>query len=440
MQSLRRMFLKGTALVVISGIVAGLPGGCAQNQNSHLSDGGADFVTVPTPTTSPAPALAAFNVRDFGARGDGSTKDTAAIQKALDTCAVSGGGEVLVPAGNYLIGSIEIGTHSTLVLEQNAVLGGSPDIADYPYADVRWEGRWQIGHRGLIYAADVDDIGITGPGRIAGSTAFPGTNQPDTTRSPVVIEMMNCNHITWDGITITQGANWAVHPVYCTDVHIDGVSISGGRDGIDVDSCKGVAIDHCTINTGDDAISLKSGRGMDGARIGKPCEDVTITNCNLTCTAFACLGIGSEISGGVKNVRIEHCTLNSPRSQAIYIKTRIGRAGTTENISGDDLDVQAQTFLRINLVSGGNTSTADDPVEGLLGYPVARNIAFTNIRVNLSRQLVRADEISAKQPLEGLILRNITGTAAAGITLANTEKAEIAGVKISGVSGRHWES
>lgn len=114
---------------------------------------------------------ALLNVRDFGAVGDGVTKDTAAFQKALDTCAVSGGGEVFVPAGKYLLGSIQMGNRTILRLEKDSILAGSPDLDDYPIMDIRWEGRWQQGHRSLIYAANVDHTGILGPGRIEGNRA-----------------------------------------------------------------------------------------------------------------------------------------------------------------------------------------------------------------------------------------------------------------------------
>src|SRR5258708_28443320 len=104
-----------------------------------------------------------FNVRDFGAVGNGTNKDTAAFQKALDACAVSGGGEVVVPAGNYLIGSVQLGNRTVLRLETNSVITGSADKEDYPMMDIRWEGRWQPGRRALIYAANVDHTGIIGP-------------------------------------------------------------------------------------------------------------------------------------------------------------------------------------------------------------------------------------------------------------------------------------
>jgi polygalacturonase len=411
-------------------------------------------------------SAASYNVRDFGATGDGTTKDTRAFQKALDTCAVNGGGDVVVPAGKYLIGSIQLGQRTILRLDNDSVLMGTPDLADYPLVDIRWEGRWQPGHRGLIYANAVDHIGIVGPGRIEGSlgpipseaasaptaTATPtsgaapgrggfpgrrgwGTNGPDGTRNPVVLEPISCNDVRWDGFTVTQGGNWATHPTYCNDVVITNLNISGGRDGIDVDSCRNVRIDHCTINNGDDCISLKSGRGMDGARLGRACEDILITNCTMTGRTFACVGIGSETSGGVRNVRIEHCRLTA-RTHAIYIKTRIGRAGANDAITGDDLEINGGDFLRINLVKGGNNSTADDPVEGLVGYPSARDLRFSNIRMMPgSKAIVVGTEVSALKPVHGLTLTNVTGTCSAGLTLANMTEVVLQDIKVTGVSG-----
>ena len=131
---------------------------------------------------------------------------------------------------------------------------------------------------------------------------------------------------------------------------IRNLTIVGDRDGIDVDSCKNVRIEGCDINTGDDCISLKSGRGLDGARIGKPTEDVVISNCTLHGRRFAGVGIGSETSGGVRGVRIEHCKM-ACRTFGIYVKTRIGRGGVIEDISADDVDILDGGFLKVNLVS-----------------------------------------------------------------------------------------
>ena len=372
-----------------------------------------------------------FNVRDFGAIGDGTNKDTVAFQKALDTCAVSGGGEVLVPAGNYLIGSVQIGNRTVLRLEANSVIIGSADTNDYPMMDIRWEGRWQPGRHALIYSANVDHTGIIGPGHIEGNPAAAASQNP---RGSVVLEPISCNGILWEGFTVTQGGNWATHPTYCADVLIKNVNINGGRDGIDVDSCKNVRIENCNIDTGDDSISLKSGRGLNGARIGKPTENVLIENCNLVGRRFACVGIGSETSGGIRNVRIEHCKLTS-RTFSVYVKTRIGRGGVIENLSGDDLDVLGGGFLKINLISSGNTNTADDPVEGLAGYPAGKNFCFANVRVTNCTKLVEARDISPQKPLEGLSLADITGNCTNGISLANISGAKLHGIKVTGYAG-----
>ena len=371
-----------------------------------------------------------FNVRDFGAVGDGTNKDTVAFQKALDTCAVSGGGEVLVPAGKYLIGSVQIGNRTILRLEKDSIITGSPDTNDYPMMDIRWEGRWQPGRRALIYSANVDHTGIIGPGRFEGNLAVAAPQNP---RGVVVLEPISCNDVRWEGFTVTQGGNWATHPTYCTDVVIKNVNINGGRDGIDVDSCKNVRIEGCDINTGDDSISLKSGRGLNGACLGKATEDVLITQCALRGRRFACIGIGSETSGGIRNVRIEHCKLTS-NTYGVYVKTRIGRAGVIENISGDDLDVLAGGFLRVNLISAGNKNTSDDPVEGLAGYPVGRNFSFSNVRV-AATTLADVSQISAEKPLEKLVLENITGTCTKGINLANITNAVLHNIHVTGYEG-----
>ncbi len=389
-----------------------------------------------TPAPAPATQPLSVSVKSTGATADGATKDTAAFQKALDTVAVSGGGEVFVPAGRYLIGSIQLGNRTTLRLDKDAILVGSPDPADYPTLDIRWEGRWQPGRRALIYAANVDHTAILGPpdasARIEGNPAMAAPQNP---RGSVVLEPINCTDIRWENFTVTQGGNWATHPTYCTDVAIKNLTITGNRDGIDVDSCKNVSIDACTITTGDDSISLKSGRGLNGARIGKPTENVTITNCTLTDRTFACIGIGSETSAGIRNIKIEHCKMAAPRSAAIYLKTRVGRAGFNDDITVDDLDVTAGSLLRVNLVSGGNTNTADDPVEGPLGIPSAKNLRLSNVRLTNAPSIADVAQVNPEKPFDTLSLSNISGTAQKGITLVNVQNAQLKNITVTGVAG-----
>jgi polygalacturonase len=374
---------------------------------------------------------AVFNVRDFGAAGDGTNIDTAAFQKALDTCAQSGGGEVLVPAGSYLVGSVQMGAHTTLKLAQDSFIIGTSNMDDYPMTAIRWEGRWEEGRCGLIYATNADDIAIVGPGTIEGN---PKVAAPQNPRGAVVLEPIACNGVRWEGFSVTQGDNWATHPTYCSDVVIRNVRITGRRDGIDIDSCSHVVIDGCNINTSDDSISLKSGRGAQAVAVGRPTEDVVITNCTLIDHRFASIGIGSETSGGIRNIHISHCTF-AARSFGIYIKTRIGRGGVIENISGDDLEVASGGFLEINLVSSGNSNTADDPVAGLAGYPTGQNFSFSNVRLKDATTLCEASHISPERPLVGLSLSNITGTCAKAISLANITNASLSNIHVTGYKG-----
>jgi polygalacturonase len=381
--------------------------------------------------TNNATPQAVFNVRDFGAVGDGTNNDTVAFQKGLDACATRGG-QLVVPPGNYLIGSVQMSSHTTLQLEQGTTLTGSGNTNDYPMIPIRWEGRWEIGRRGLIYATNADDIAIIGPGKIIGN---PKMAAPQNPRGSVVLEPVSCHGVWWENFSVTQGGNWATHPTYCTGVVIRNLNITGRRDGIDVDSCSHVLIDGCTIETSDDSISLKSGRGKQAVLDGRPTDNVVITNCTLIDHRFASIGIGSETSGGVHNVRITHCRLNA-YSAGIYIKTRIGRGGAIENISADDLDVTGGDFLRVNLISSGNSNTADDPVAGLDGYPVGKNYSFTNVRLENVKMLAEASKISPQRPLDGFVLSNITGICAKGINLANITHAAISGIKVSGYKGK----
>lgn len=306
-------------------------------------------------TASTIVEWAPFNVRAFGATGSGATKDTAAFQKALDACADAGGGTVMVPAGNYLVGSVELKSRTILVLEQDAHLLGSPDLEDYPVMKVRWEGKWIDGHRALIFAHDADHVAIVGPGKISGNPALGGRQMP---RRPVLIEPINSTDVRLEGFSTEYHSMWSIHPTYCEKVIAKNLSLrstGGNGDGIDVDSCKHVRIENCDIATGDDCIALKSGRGMEGYRIAKPTDDVLISHCTLADSIFACIGIGSETSGGIRDVRIEDCKFTQARTYAIYIKSRPGRGAFIENISATNLEVATAPggFLRINLLNSG---------------------------------------------------------------------------------------
>jgi polygalacturonase len=371
------------------------------------------------------------DVRSLGATGDGKTKDTLAFQAALDKCCAAGGGSVYVPPGTYVIGSIVLPSNTTLSLEKDANLQGSPDLNDYPVISVRWEGRWIPGHRALISADGAHDIAVIGPGHIAADPKLAGRAMP---RRPTLIEPINCTDIRLQGFSTHHSTMWSIHPTYCQNVTARNLTIrsSGGNgDGIDVDSCRNVRIESCDIDTGDDCIALKSGRGLEGYHIARPTEDVLISHCTLGDSIFACIGIGSEDSGGIRNIRIEHCTFTHANTDAIYIKSRVGRGADMENISGDDLDVTAKGFLRINLLNSGIAGA--DPVPGDAGIPTGRNYSFTNVKVNVGT-LVEATSISPARPLDGLTIANVNGVCTRGIELANITGAHLSDIRVAGYS------
>jgi polygalacturonase len=382
--------------------------GCVSSLSAETS-------TPPTATVFKA----SWNVRDFGAKGDGQTKDTVAVQKTLDACASAGGGTVIVPSGNYLMGSVVIGSNTTVQLERSANISGSPDIADYPVVRVRWEGEFAEGHRALISSEKADNVTITGPGSIIGPPI--SVSQLRNPRGPVLIELTNGTNVTLNGFTTQYQRLWSIHLLYCRNVTASNLTIRSiliNGDGIDMDSCEQVLIDHCNIDTGDDAIALKSGRGMEAVRIGRPTQNVIIKDSTLASSIFAGLAIGSEMSGGIRDVRVEHCSI-SGRQNGIFIKSREGRGGFIENIVGENLTINnSATFLTVRLLKTG--IQASEPVPGAVEkWARVHNIRFSGIDVNNVAQLVNAQDIPPDRPLDGLLLYGISGNCGKGIALAN---------------------
>ncbi len=406
---------------VAAPFVSSLQGSGVAQQTKH--------VALPKPTVT-------LDVRDYGATGDGKTKDTIAIQQTIERCSVLGGGEVVVPAGVYLIGTIALRSDVLLRVEKDASLLGSPDMADYPLAQVRWEGRWIKGYSALITANDAQNIGIIGPGRIVGSEAVKGrVDRATKLRLPALLEFVNCNGVRVEDCYTQNFGMWSIHPTYCENVSFNKVVVMSGADGIDVDSCKHVTIDTCDFDTTDDCISLKSGRGAEGYALLRTTEDVAISNCTFRDKTWACIGIGSETSGGIRNVRVDRCKCLGAGTFAIYIKSRPGRGAFIEDITMNDLEVSGAKlgFLRFNILNSG---IADEYlVPGDEGIPTIRNFRFSNIKVTDVPVLVDGTAIHPHKPLEGFTLANVTGTCGKGISLANINHADIRNIKVTGFEG-----
>jgi polygalacturonase len=383
-----------------------------------------------------ASTLVSLNIRDFGAAGDAKTKDTLAIQEALDRCSVLGGGPVLVPKGGYLVGAIVLRSNTLLLLADGATLIGSHDLADYPLTQVRWEGRWTEGHMGLVSATDAVNIGIAGSGKIVGNEAIKGRVDPETqVRHPALLEFTSCKNVRVEHCVTIQNDMWSIHPTYCEDIAFRDLTVQGGADGIDVDSCRRVIIDGCTFSTGDDCISLKSGRGEEGYAIQRPTENVRITNCTFADSHWACIGIGSETSGGIRDVHVENCKCVAARTFAIYIKSRVGRGAYVKDIFMEDIEVSGaqQGFLRINTLDSGKQD--EFPVPGVEGIPEIQGFHFSNVRVTDVPVLVQATSILPGKPLQGFSLTNVIGTCGMGIFLANTTQAVLHAINVTGFSG-----
>jgi polygalacturonase len=391
----RRSFLKAAALTILTSHAISARAIAATNQSS-----------VPTPLQ--------LNVRDLGATGDGVTLDTASLQRTIDRVNVLGGGEVLVPAGRYLTGGISLRSRTTLRLESGAVLVGSDDLAHYAVGEVRWEGKWILGYTALVHALDAENVAVLGPGRIEGNVAVAGRPTKDNPlRRPALIEFINCQDVLLDGFATDYRHMWSIHPTLCDRVVLRNLNIRSTEtngDGIDIDSCRHVLIDSCDIASGDDCISLKSGRGEEANQMARPTEDVRIVNCTLEGRGYACIGIGSETSGGIRNVVIEH------------ISVRDFEAANMR-----------QGFLKISQTSAGIQDA--DPVAGLLGIPLFRNILFQRIYVDNAPVLLEATEIAEQKPLDGFTFEDVSGSCAKAITLANVRNASLKNITVIGFTG-----
>lgn len=305
---------------------------------------------------------AEFSVGDFGAAGNGVNDDRPAIQAAIDCCSNQGGGRVVLAAGRYFSrGPIVMKSNVDLHLAEGSVLIFSADERDYlPVILTRWEGTEVFNYSPLIYARNVQNIAITGRGTINGqgsknfATWKPRqkADQQNLRKQgregtplherlygeghwlrPAMLELVSCSEILIEGIKFVDAPFWTIHPVFCNNVTVRGVTVDStnlNNDGCDPESCRNVLIEDCYFHTGDDAIAIKSGRDNDAWRTGQPTENVIIRRCTFD-TEINGLCIGSEISGGVRNVFAEDIRIVRA-SHGLYFKSNLDRGGYIEGI------------------------------------------------------------------------------------------------------------
>tara|TARA_R110000868_G_scaffold83515_1_gene235659 strand:- start:895 stop:2664 length:1770 start_codon:yes stop_codon:yes gene_type:complete len=394
------------------------------------------------------------SITDFGAQSGGVFKNTDAISKAMSAVNANGGGKIIIPRGIWLTGPIQFKSHVNLHLADGALLIFSKDFDDYPLIKTSFEGLNTVRCISPISAFEVENIAITGKGIIDGSGDawrpvksgkmtttqwknliksggvlsedekiwFPSEgskkgyasssnfNVPDLIDPedlasvkeflrPVMVSISKSKRILLDGPTFQNSPAWNLHPLMSEDIIIRNINVrnpwySQNGDGLDLDSCKNVLIYNNTFDVGDDAICFKSGKNEDGRKLGMPTQNVIVKN-NIVYHGHGGFVIGSEMSGGVKNVHVSNCTFIGTDVGLRFKSTR-GRGGLVENIYISNIDmihIPAEA-IRFNLFYGGESPILEDgdksieekrddvPVKVTEETPSFKNIFMKNIQVS----------------------------------------------------------
>lgn len=353
-----------------------------------------------------------FKIVDYGAHADGKTDNTEAIRRAIESCHQAGGGRVVVPPGVWLTGAIHLKSNVNLHVSEGATLKFIPEPAKYlPLVFTRWEGVELMNYSPLIYAFEQENIAVTGQGTLDGSANYdnwwawkrkqPGQSVDQVAARnrlieqgdkgvpvaerifgegsylrPNFIQPYRSRNILIEGITIVNSPMWEIHPVLCVNVTVRGVKIDShgpNNDGCDPESSRDVLIEDCVFDTGDDCIAIKSGRDNDGRRLNVPSENIVIRNSTMK-DGHGGVVIGSEISGGVRNVFIENCRMDSPNlDRALRFKSNARRGGVMENVFMRNVEVGrvAEAILTIDLLY---ETGANGPHQ-----PVVRNVRIEKV-------------------------------------------------------------
>ncbi|MGD9109802.1 MAG: glycoside hydrolase family 28 protein, partial [Phycisphaerales bacterium] len=480
--------------LVLLAICSLLPAGCTESKDAKspcIATNDLPFV-VPD-VKEPKFPNNTFRITDFGAIGDGHTKNTEAFTKAIAACVNTGGGKVVIPAGVWLTGPIQLKSNINLHVEEGAVVLFSPDFEDYPLLRKTWEGLAAVRCMPPLYGENLENIAFTGPGIFDGSgqawrpvKRFKMTQRQwkallasggavdnagkiwwpseeavrgaETVKEldargaetheyaaakqylrPVMVGITKCKGVLFDGPTFQNSPAWNIHPLMCEDMIIRNINVrnpwwSQNGDGMDLESCRNVIVHSCRFDVGDDAICMKSGKNEYGRKRGKPTENVAIWDCTVYHGhgGFVC---GSEMSGGIRNIYIKDC-LFLGTDVGIRFKSTRGRGGVVENIYIQDIRMKdiPTDAVRFNMFYEKSPPSPEASLE-FEADPVSeetprfQNINMRNIICSGAKNAVYMQGLP-EMPIQKINMENITMSADFGVTCIEADNIKFKNIKI----------
>ena len=366
-----------------------------------------------------------YVISDYGAVADGQTLNTKAIQSAIDQCMSHGGGTIVVPEGIFLSGAVFLKQGVNLHIEKGGVLKGTVNPEDYPQVFTRWEGIECEWTSAFINVFDMTGVHLTGEGTIDGSgdqwmERYPRGSKELHVGRPRLIAIQNCTYVLVSGLSLKNQACWGLFILYSRDVIAENLTIRAkhniiSSDGIDIDSSKDIHITGCDIDVNDDCISIKSGKDEDGLRVNRPAEEILIEKCRFR-YGHGGVAMGSEMSGGIRNVEIRDCIMEADNWAPIRFKSQPSRGGVVENITYRDIVLQnTQKAFEFNMEwrMRPPIKPASDPL------PVVRNINIINVSGTV--QSVGDMHGLKDSPIQNVIFKNCEITAQKGFIIENVD-------------------
>lgn len=380
-----------------------------------------------------------YNVLDYGAKPDGTTLDTAAIQKALDECGDAGGGTVEFPAGNYLSEPLVLRSATTVKLDPGATLQAVTHQSNFMKTPGDWlKAKSSGAFVSFISGKDLSDITFTGGGTIDGS-GFAWWGEAEKARErvpgytlprPNLIGLQRCKHVVLENVTLQNSPKYHFVPEQCDGIVVSNVTIqapenAANTDAIDPVDSRNVLITRCRIDTGDDNVAIKAGHKVAGREFAS--EDITISDC-LILHGHG-VSIGSETLGGVRNVTVTHCVFDGT-ANGLRIKSQRGKGGLVENIVYEDIRM-TNVDPAITFTSYYMANSARDPVQKAApdsdtaeavtaGTPVFRDIHIRNLTAECQRGAGIIEGLP-ESVISNVVFENVSISAVSGMKIVNAK-------------------